>query len=118
VDCVFCKIVEKQISSDNIYEDDEILSFKDSNPQAPIHALVIPKKHIVSVDKLRENEEKIIGHMFLKIKDIAKKLNCRNGYRIVSNCGKGAGQAVFHLHFHLLGGRALAWPPGLKNDLF
>ncbi|MDR1467058.1 MAG: histidine triad nucleotide-binding protein [Oscillospiraceae bacterium] len=109
--CVFCDISKKIISSNIVYEDERILVFKDLNPQAPIHVLIIPKKHISSVDELKEDDKNLIGDIFLKINKIAKILGCKNGYRIVNNCGRDARQSVLHLHFHFLAGRLLKWPP-------
>ena len=106
-DCIFCKIVKGEIPSNKVYEDDEILAFKDINPMAPVHILVIPKKHIESANDISEEDELLIGRMFTVIKKLAKENNLDNGYRIVNNCGEDGGQAVKHLHFHLLGGRKL-----------
>ena len=112
-DCIFCKIVEKAIPSKIVYEDDEILAFHDINPEAPVHVIVIPKDHIESMSKVEEEHKSLLGHILLKIKTIAEELGLtEDGYRIVNNCGKLGGQTVFHLHFHLMGGRALQWPPG------
>lgn len=106
-DCIFCKIVKGKIPSEKVYEDDEILAFKDINPVAPVHILVIPKKHIASADDIEEVDEAVIGKIFTVIKRIAKENNLTNGYRIVNNCGEDGRQEVKHLHFHLLGGRKL-----------
>ena len=106
-DCIFCKIIKGEIPSNKVYEDDEILAFKDINPMAPVHILVIPKKHIESANDISEEDELLIGRMFTVIKKLAKENNLDNGYRIVNNCGEDGGQAVKHLHFHLLGGRKL-----------
>ena len=106
-DCIFCKIINGEIPSQKVYEDDEILAFKDINPLAPVHILVIPKKHIESAKDLTEKDEKVIGKIFTVIKNLAKENNLENGYRIVNNCGEDGGQEVKHLHFHLLGGRKL-----------
>ncbi len=106
-DCTFCKIIKGEIPSNKVYEDDEILAFKDINPLAPVHILVIPKKHISSTDDLEENDEKLVGKIFTVLKNLAKENGLKNGYRIVNNCGKDGGQEVKHLHFHLLGGRKL-----------
>lgn len=105
--CIFCKIIKGEIPSNKVYEDDEILAFKDINPMAPVHILVIPKKHIESANEITEEDEKVIGKIFTVIKKLAKDNNLDNGYRIVNNCGEDGGQAVKHLHFHLLGGRKL-----------
>ena len=106
-DCIFCKIIRGEIPSNKVYEDDEILAFKDINPMAPVHILVIPKKHIESADEISKEDELLIGKIFTVIKRLAKENNLDNGYRIVNNCGEDGGQAVKHLHFHLLGGRKL-----------
>ena len=106
-DCIFCKIIKGEIPSNKVYEDDEILAFKDINPMAPVHILVIPKKHIESANNIEEEDELLIGKIFTVIKKLAKENNLDNGYRIVNNCGEDGGQAVKHLHFHLLGGRKL-----------
>lgn len=111
-DCIFCKIAAKEIPSAIIYEDEQILAFKDIEPQAPVHVLIIPKKHIDSANDVQEEDKEIIGKIFLKIKDIAKELDLDNGYRIVNNCGEDGLQTVNHIHFHLLGGRKMQWPPG------
>ena len=105
--CLFCKIIKGEIPTSKVYEDDDILAFKDINPKAPVHILVIPKKHIESAMQLKEEDELLIGKMFTAINKIAKEYNLDNGYRIVNNCGKDGGQEVMHLHFHLLGGKKL-----------
>ena len=110
--CIFCKIINKEIPSEIIYEDDKILIFNDINPEAPVHFLVIPKKHIESAEKIDSENSNIISHIFIKISEITKKLELKNGFRIVNNCGADGGQTVNHIHFHVLGGRKLNWPPG------
>ena len=111
MDCVFCKIANKQIPSSIVFEDDRVVAFNDIAPQAPVHVLVIPKKHVTSVAELDEME--LVKELFAVMKRIAQQKGIdRSGYRIVVNHGKDAGQAVPHLHFHLLGGRSLEWPPG------
>ena len=112
MDCIFCKIANKEIPSNTIYEDDKVIAFYDLAPQAPVHFLVIPKTHIKSADEINENNAEIIAHIFTVISKIAKELGLSNGYRIVNNCGEDGGQTVGHLHFHVLGKRLLAWPPG------
>lgn len=112
MDCIFCKIANKEIPSNIIYEDDSVIAFYDLAPQAPVHFLVIPKTHIKSADELSEQNSDVVAHIFAVISKIAKDLNLSNGYRIVNNCGENGGQTVGHLHFHVLGGRLLAWPPG------
>lgn len=105
--CIFCKIIKGEILSQKVYEDDEILAFKDINPLAPVHILVIPKKHIETTNDLTEADEEVIGKIFTVIKKIAKENNLKNGYRVINNCGEDGGQEVKHLHFHLIGGRKL-----------
>ncbi|SHJ79253.1 histidine triad nucleotide-binding protein [Paramaledivibacter caminithermalis] len=113
MDCIFCKIAQKEIPAEVIYEDDKLLAFKDISPAAPVHILFIPKEHIESANFLDDKHKDLIGHIFLKIKEIAEKLNIEDkGYRIVNNCGEFGGQTVNHLHFHLIAGRQMQWPPG------
>lgn len=107
MDCLFCKIIEGEIPSKKVYEDDKILAFYDISPMAPVHVVIIPKEHICCADKLDENNSQIVGYIFSKIPQIAKELKLENGYRIVNNCKEDGGQTVFHLHFHLLGGKKL-----------
>ncbi|MDA1048884.1 MAG: histidine triad nucleotide-binding protein [Planctomycetota bacterium] len=109
---IFKRIIDQEIPADIIYEDDLCLAFRDISPQAPTHVLVIPKKEIVSVATIADEDQALIGHLYLVIRDLAKQLALENGYRVVVNCGADGGQAVDHLHFHLLGGRQLEWPPG------
>ena len=112
-DCLFCKILKKDIPSRAVYEDDKVYAFDDINPQAPVHVLIIPKKHIVSVNELAEKDCALLGAMFLAAKKIAGDRGVlQNGYRTVFNVGPDAGMAVAHLHLHVLGGRKLGWPPG------
>ncbi|AZR73168.1 histidine triad nucleotide-binding protein [Anoxybacter fermentans] len=111
-DCIFCKIAAGEMGTEFIYEDDQVVAFRDINPVAPVHILVIPKKHIPSANELTEADNQLIGHIFQVIKKLAQKENLNQGYRIVNNCGREGGQTVHHLHFHLLGGRNLQWPPG------
>lgn len=112
-DCLFCKIVKKEISADIIYENKSVLAFKDINPQSPVHILVIPKKHISSLNDLQDQDDEILSNVFKAIKTITKDLNIeKDGYRVVINTNKNGGQEVQHLHFHILGGRQLKWPPG------
>lgn len=112
MDCLFCKIIGGEISSEKIYEDDDMYAFKDIDPQAPVHFLVIPKKHIQDADALTEEEDALIGRIFRKAGELARELDCDKGYRIVNNCKEDGGQTVNHLHFHILGQRSLQWPPG------
>ncbi|WP_040211355.1 histidine triad nucleotide-binding protein [Clostridium polynesiense] len=111
-DCIFCKIVEGDIPSKKIYEDDKVLAFQDIKPEAPVHVLIIPKAHIESVNNINEENSEIIGHIFLVINKLAKTLEIeKDGYRVVNNCGVNGGQTVPHLHFHLFGGKSFNWPP-------
>ncbi|MBI2251716.1 MAG: histidine triad nucleotide-binding protein [Armatimonadetes bacterium] len=113
MNCLFCKIAQKEIPAKIIYEDEKILVFYDLNPQAPVHILIITKKHIPHLLELKKEDAEIIGYLHGKIPEISKKLNLEErGFRLVSNCKEEAGQSVFHLHFHLLGGRRFNWPPG------
>ena len=112
MDCLFCNIVKGQIPSEKVYEDNAVYAFKDVNPEAPVHILIIPKRHIKSVDELEETDKELVGHIFLVAKKLAKENKLENGYRIVSNIGEEGGQSVKHLHFHFLGGRSFNWPPG------
>ena len=113
MDCVFCKIVDGEIPSKIIYEDEELIAFDDLDPQAPIHFLVIPKKHIQSLETLDESDSELIGKIFLAIRKIAREKGIADkGYRIVNNIGEYGGQTVPHMHFHVLGDRSLQWPPG------
>ncbi len=110
---IFSKIIKKEIPADIVYEDNEILAFKDIAPQAPVHILIIPKKEIPTANDIEEEDQSLVGKMFLVAKQLAKKFGiAESGYRLVINCNKDAGQAVFHLHLHLLGGRKFTWPPG------
>ena len=110
--CIFCEIANKQIPSETIYEDEKIMMFKDLDPKAPVHILVIPKEHIASANDITEENCDIIAHIFKKIASLSANLNLKNGFRIVNNCGENGGQTVNHLHFHVLAGRKLEWPPG------
>ena len=112
MDCLFCNIVKGQIPSEKVYEDNDVYAFKDVNPEAPVHILIIPKRHIKSVDELEETDKELVGHIFLVAKKLAKENKLENGYRLVSNIGEEGGQSVKHIHFHLLGGRSFNWPPG------
>ena len=113
MDCLFCKIVAGDIPSAKVYEDDKVYAFRDIEPQAPVHILIIPKEHIASANELTEENASIVGHIFAVAAKIAKDEGiAEGGYRIVNNCGEDGGQTVKHLHFHMLGGRSLQWPPG------
>ena len=111
-DCIFCKIAEKEIPATIVYEDDKFIAFKDLDPQASVHILLIPKRHIESVNTLSPEDEDVVGHILGKAKIIAKEEGIDNGYRVVSNVGEDGQQSVKHLHFHLLGKRKMTWPPG------
>lgn len=111
-DCIFCKINSGEIPADKVYEDDVLTAFRDLDPQAPVHILMIPKKHIQSLDHTSDEDREILGYMMTKIKDIAKIAGIENGYRTVINCGEDGMQTVFHLHMHILGRRKMQWPPG------
>jgi len=112
-DCLFCRIVAGEIPATVVHDDDQVLAFRDINPQAPTHILVIPKAHIASVDELAATDGELLGAMFGTIADLAGSEGiAERGYRVVSNAGAEAGQSVDHLHFHLLGGRRFSWPPG------
>jgi len=107
-DCIFCKIINREIPSEIVYEDEEIIAFRDVNPLAPVHVLVIPKKHISSLNELTVEDEKIVGRIYTVINEIANKEGiAEKGFRVVVNCGEDGGQAVKHLHFHILGGKKL-----------
>lgn len=109
---LFEKIIAREIPADIVFEDDQCLAFRDISPQAPTHVLVIPKKPIPSIDALAEEDATLMGHLWQVIRDLAAQLELGGGYRVVVNCGADGGQTVDHLHFHLLGGRPLIWPPG------
>jgi histidine triad (HIT) family protein len=109
---IFKRIIDREIPADIIYEDDRCLAFRDVSPQAPTHVLVIPKKEIVNLETLSNDDAALIGHLYLVIRDLARKLGLSDGYRVVVNNGRHGGQTVDHLHFHLLGGRPMQWPPG------
>ena len=111
-DCIFCKIANGEIPSNTVYEDDQIICFHDADPQAPVHVLIIPKKHIPSLDEVKEEDKELLGTIMLKVQDLAKDLGLDNGYRLVNNCGEDGFQTVKHLHFHVLSGRDMTWPPG------
>lgn len=112
VECLFCKIAAKKIPSKVVYEDDEVFAFEDIGPQAPTHILIIPRKHFESLNEATSEDQAVIGKMHLVAAELARKLKLLDGYRTVANSGRGAGQSVFHLHLHLLGGREFSWPPG------
>lgn len=112
-DDLFLKIISREIPADIVYENDDVLAFRDVNPQAPLHVLVIPKIRIPTINDMQEDNAELFGKLFLAARDIAKAHGVdEEGYRVVMNCNSGAGQTVFHVHLHLLGGRNLTWPPG------
>jgi len=113
LDCLFCRLIKGKVESKTVYEDDEIFAFEDINPQAPVHILIIPKKHISGLTQLTEEDKELVGKIHLVAKKIAEERSLsQRGFRIVINSGSDAGEMVRHLHFHLLGGRKLGWPPG------
>lgn len=111
-DCLFCKIIAGEIPSSKVYEDDEVLAFHDIDKKAPVHVLIIPKKHVDSVATLEDADFDTAAHIMRVAQQLARELGLKDGFRIVTNTGRDGGQSVSHLHFHLLGGRALGWPPG------
>ena len=110
--CLFCRIIRGEVPSKKVHEDDQVFAFEDIHPQAPTHVLVIPKKHFAGLKEAEAADAEIIGRCYLVAAQIARQRNIERGYRTVLNVGPGAGQSVFHLHIHLLGGRTLTWPPG------
>ena len=108
-DCLFCKIINGEIPSKKLYEDEKILAFYDISPIAPVHFRVIPKQHIASVDAIDADNSAIVAYIFQKLGELAKLAGIENGYRVISNCGADAGQTVQHLHFHVLGGKEMNW---------
>lgn len=113
MDCIFCKIIEKEIPTEIIYDDDKVIAFNDLYPKAPIHKLIIPKKHIATINDIEEEDKELIGHMFYIAKKLAAEFEiAEDGYRTLMNCNAYGGQEVYHLHLHLLGGRQMQWPPG------
>lgn len=112
-DCLFCKMVSGDIQPATVYDDDDVLAFRDVNPQAPLHVLVIPKEHISTINDLDDKHAVLVGKLYLAAKQIAQQEGLsERGYRTVMNCNAEAGQSVFHLHLHVLGGREMRWPPG------
>lgn len=109
---IFKKIIDGEIPANIVHDDEQCLAFHDVSPQAPTHVLVIPKKEIVSLDQLNDDDAPLLGHLWTVIRKVAEQLGLDGGYRVVVNCGKDGGQSVDHLHFHILGGRSLSWPPG------
>jgi histidine triad (HIT) family protein len=112
-DCLFCKIIERKIPASLVYEDERVLAFNDVNPQAPTHVLVIPKRHIESLNEISTEDDRLVGELVRRAAAIAKERGfAETGYRTLFNTNRGAGQSVFHIHLHLLGGRPFTWPPG------
>ncbi len=112
-DCLFCKMVSGEIKPDIVFESEELLAFRDINPQAPTHILVVPKKHITTTNDLIQSDQNLVGQMVLTAQSIAEKEGvAESGYRLVLNCNQHGGQSVDHIHIHLLGGRQMMWPPG------
>jgi histidine triad (HIT) family protein len=112
-DCIFCKIINKEIPASIVYEDERIIAFDDINPQAPVHILLIPKEHFPSLNEIPEGKKDVLSHLLFKAREIAQEKEIgEKGYRIVLNTGRESGQDVLHIHFHLLGGRKMSWPPG------
>jgi len=113
MECIFCRIVAGEIPAKKVYEDDEVVAFEDIRPQAPVHVLVIPRRHIPTVNALADDDASLVGRLVLVAKKIAAERGiAESGYRLVLNCNRDSGQEVFHIHLHLLGGRKFAWPPG------
>ncbi|MFI3226410.1 MAG: histidine triad nucleotide-binding protein [Clostridia bacterium] len=112
MDCLFCSIIKGDIPSNKIYDDEKIYAFMDIAPEAPVHFLVVPKTHIAGANDVNAENSDVIAHIFATIPKICADLGVTNGYRIINNCGEDGGQTVGHMHFHVLAGRSLAWPPG------
>jgi histidine triad (HIT) family protein len=113
MDCLFCKIADKKIPAQIVYEDDTVVAFEDINPQAPVHILIIPRKHIPRILDITDDDQKLVGYLFHIASTIAKERGiAEKGFRLVLNCNREAGQTVFHIHLHLVGGRIMHWPPG------
>lgn len=111
-DCLFCRMARGEVTPDLVYEDDDIIAFRDINPQAPVHCLVIPRRHIEALDDVRSEDAELMGRLFVVANQVAADQGLDNGYRAVINCRGDGGQTVFHLHLHVLGGRQMTWPPG------
>ena len=111
-DCLFCKIVANEIPSERVFENDDVVAFRDIAPQAPTHVLVIPRRHVPDVDTLADEDGSLLSAMFAAVRRVAEHEGLAKGYRVVTNVGAESGQSVFHLHLHVLGGRPMAWPPG------
>jgi len=112
-DCLFCKISNGDVAADIVLENREVIAFRDINPQAPTHVLIVPRQHIATINDVRDQDDGITGKLFLAARDVAKAEGfAESGYRVVMNCNAAAGQTVFHIHLHVLGGRDFGWPPG------
>ena len=111
-DCLFCQIVAGEVPSDRVYEDDAVIAFRDINPRAPTHILVIPRRHVPDAQHLTDADGELLARLFGAVRTLAAEAGLESGYRVVTNVGPDAGQTVFHLHLHLLGGRSMGWPPG------
>lgn len=116
MDCIFCKIAAGEIPSTKVYEDDTVLAFKDLDPQAPVHVLIIPKEHIASAAEITPENSGVVAHIFEVAAKLSRELGLEKGFRIVNNCGEDGMQSVQHLHFHMLGGRRMGWPPYAQNQ--
>ena len=113
MDCLFCKIIDGDIPADIVYQDEQVLAFRDISPQAPTHILVIPKRHITTINDVTEEDCGLLGHMMVTAKQLAAKEGlAEDGYRLTLNCNENGGQSVYHIHLHLMGGRRMTWPPG------
>lgn len=110
--CIFCRIAAKDVAATIVHEDDEVVAFRDLSPQAPTHVLVIPRRHVASLDDTVDADTQLLGRLMRVAKIVAGQDGLTHGYRVVTNCGRGAGQSVLHLHLHVLGGRPMSWPPG------
>ena len=112
-DCLFCRIVDGSLPADIVYENDSLIAFRDINPKAPTHILLIPRRHVATMNDLQDGDESLVGDLFITAARIAADEGLADdGYRVVMNCNEAAGQSVFHIHLHLMGGRAMTWPPG------
>ena len=111
-DCLFCRIVAGEIPSDRVHEDEDVIAFRDIAPRAPTHVLIIPRRHIPDAHALTDSDGDLLAKLFMVVRQVADAAGLQNGYRVVTNVGPESGQTVFHLHFHLFGGRPMAWPPG------
>jgi len=112
-DCLFCKIIAAEIPADIVCESSDVIAFRDINPQAPTHVVIVPRRHIATINDLENSDAEIVGQLFLAARDIARQEGlAEDGYRVAMNCNAAAGQTVFHIHLHLLGGRKFSWPPG------